>query len=230
MGEGDQEEPEYRLLRGAIARLTLTAPAAGGEPTVAAGLAGVLRDAHERALRSFEGLHVGPWGWPAGRGLVESGLPGSVRVVDAGAGVSPAPDRGWRSQLTWSQVDSRPLRALLDPLASLRPGPAFAPPSPTALAILAEERSTLAVTWPAGSLVVHARLEEHAASNLVYCALRGTPAGSAQPLAGALAESGLRLLALGPGLTGWVAGGDANATRTALGRIGRSLKELLRTP
>jgi hypothetical protein len=228
--EADLEEPEYRLLRAAIARLTLpSSPApAPGEPLTAAGLAGVLEDAHERALRSFEGLHTASWGRRAGRALVESGFPGPVRVLDAGAGISPAPDRRWRSRVTWSQIDSQPLRAILDPLASARPE--RVPPSPRALAILAEERSTLAVAWPAGSLVVHAHLEEHAAANSVYCALRGTPAGSTQPLERALAESGFRLLDLGPGPTGWVAGRDAPGTRTALGRIGRSLEGLLRTP
>ena len=78
--------------------------------------------------------------------------------------------------------------------------------------------------------MIHARLEEHAGANSIYCALRGDPPGSAQPLTGALTESGFRLLALGPGLTGWVAGGAGAATRVALGRIGQSLEGLLRTP
>jgi len=88
----------------------------------------------------------------------------------------------------------------------------------------------VAVTWPSGSLVVHARLEEHAASNVVYCALRGVPTGSAQPLAGALTDSGFRLFDLGPGPTGWMSGADATGTGAALGQIGRSLTGLLRTP
>ena len=225
------EEPEYRLLRAVIARLTVPSSATlpPRQPAAVADLAEVLQDAHERALRSFEGLHFRSWGRRAGCALVESGFPGPLRVVESGAGVSPAPDREWRSRVGWRQVDSRPLRALLEPLASSRPGRDLSPPSSTALAILAEEWSTLAVAWPAGALVIHARLEEHAAANSIYCALRGDPPGSAQPLAAALTQSGFRLLALGPGLTGWVAGGDEVGTRTALGRIGPSLEGLLRT-
>jgi hypothetical protein len=230
-GEGE-EEPEYRLLRAAISRLTLASITAGvrGKPMTAGGLAGVLQNAHERALRSFQGLHVRSWGRRAGRALVESGFPGSVHVVDVGAGVSPAADGGWASRVTWNRIASRPLRAMLDPQVDSRPGPALLAPSPMALALVAEERSTLAVTWPSGSLVVHARLEEYAASNVVYCALRGVPTGSAQPLAEALTDSGFRLFDLGPGLTGWMSGADATGTAAALRRIGGSLKRLLRTP
>ncbi len=227
---GGLEEPEYRLLRAAIGRLAppSSATLATGGSATAPSLAEVLQEAHERALRSFDSLHFRSWGRRAGCVVLESGFPGSLRVVEAGGGMSRAPDREWRSRVRWSQVRSRPLRALLEPLTPLGQGQTLAPPSPTALAILAEERSTLTVGWPEGALVIDARLEEHATANFVYCALRGESPGSAGALAGALTESGFHLQELGPGLTGWMGGGDATATRTALGRMGGSLEELLR--
>jgi hypothetical protein len=226
-----EEEPEYRLLRAAIRALALpsTATPKPGEPTDAPRLAEVLGDAHERALRSFEGLHFRSWGRRAGIALVGSGFPGPVRVVDAGGGVASAAGHDWRSGLGWDRIRSEPFRALLESLALSRTERLWTSPrpSPAALAILSEERSTVTVDWPKGALVLDARLGEHAAANSVYCALRGEPPGSAQPLARVVAESGFRLVGLGPGLTGWMAGRSREDTRNTLGRMGRCLEALL---
>jgi hypothetical protein len=225
-------EPEYRLLHAAIQRLALTAdatPAAGS--ATAPRLAVVVREAHERALRSFEDLHFRSWGRRAGLSLVGSGFPGPIRVVDSGGGVVGA-NRPWSSSVGWERVGSEPLRALLGPLALSDRGHSSSPPAPgpAALAILREGRSTVAVNWPTGTLLIDARLEDHAAANFVYCALRGEPTGCAEGLESALAESGFRRLELGPGLTGWMTGRTPDDTRDALGQMGRSLEALLLDP
>ncbi len=229
-GEHHLEEPEYRLLHAAIRRLALTAMTPGpGMPSTEPRLAEVVREAHERALRSFEDLHFRSWGRRVGRGLVGSGFPGPVRVVDTGGGVARA-NRDWGSQVAWEGVRSEPLRALLGPLAvSDRRHSAPPPgPGPVALAILGEGRSTVAIDWPTGALLVDARLEDHAAASFVYCALRGEPPGRTHELESILVESGFRRLELGPGPTSWMAGGTPGDTRDVLGRMGRSLEALLR--
>jgi hypothetical protein len=226
------EEPEYRLLREAIRRLALpSAPGeegSGGPGAEAPRLAEVVRDAHERALGSFEALHFRSWGRRAGVALEGTGFPGSVRVVDTGGGTAPA-DRGWGSGLGWDQIRSEPFRALLESMASppRERGATSARPSPAALAILSEERSTVGVEWPTGRVLIDANLEEHAADNFVYCALRGTPPGRAAPLRDALAESGFRRVDFGPGRTGWISGRDYDETRHVLVRLGHSLEGLL---
>lgn len=226
-------EPEYRLLRAAIQRLALTAdatPGAGSSPT-APRLVEVVQEAHDRALSSFEDLHFRSWGRRAGRSLVGSGFPGPIRVVDSGGGVVGA-HREWNSSVSWERVGSEPLRALLGPLAMSDPGHSSSPPGlvPAALAILREGRSTFAVNWPTGTLLVDARLEDQAAANFVYCAFRGEPTGCAEGLESALAESGFRRLELGTGLTGWITGRPPDDTRDVLGQMGRSLEALVLDP
>ena len=223
--EAHLEEPEYRLLRAAIQRLALTADTTPKGPR----LAEVLVDAHERALRSFADLHFRSWGRRAGTSLEGSGFPGLARVVDTGGGVVRS-DRDRGSRVAWDGVSSEPLRALLGPLAgSDRGQPARSSgPGPVALAMVGEGRSTVAVEWPTGALLVDARLDDHAAANFVYCALRGEPPGRSHELERTVVESGFYQLELGPGLTCWMAAGTRGDTRDALGRMGRSLEALLR--
>jgi len=228
-----QAEPEYRLLREAIKRVAPPSHAGAAQdsegPRGAPNLAEMLRGAHERALRSFSTLHFGSWGRPAGIALRGSGFPGSVRVVDAGGGTSPAGENGWRSGLSWERIRSGPFRALLEPLTPTdreRPSPPREP-RPAALVVLTEERATVHVGWRTGTLLVDACLGEHEPANTVYCALRGTPVGDAEPLREAIVESGFRLLDLGPGLTGWMPARDLEDTRRVLGRMGHSLGPLL---
>ena len=248
------EEPEYQALRAAIRRLALTAdPAPGSEssPTVPR-LAEVVQEAHERALRSFEGLHFRSWGRRAGSTLVGSGFPAPVRVVDSGGGVAPA-HRAWGSSVGWERVTSAPLRALLGPLVTSdrrRRSSASPEPGSFALAVLGAGRSTVALNWPTGALLVDARLEDHAVANFVYCALRtepasgrrtrsrhgdrvlgrGKPVRRAEGLERVLAQSGFRRLDLGVGTTGWMSGQTPDDTRDVLGRMGRSLETLLLDP
>ncbi len=228
-----QAEPEYRLLREAIKRVAPPMHAGAAQDSEggrgAPHLAEMLRGAHERALRSFGTLHFGSWGRRAGIALRGSGFPGSVRVVDAADGTFPAGENEWRSGLGWERIRSGPFRALLEPLASIdqkRRSPAREP-LPAALAILTEERATIHVEWRTGTLLVDACLGEHRPANTVFCALRGTPVGDAEPLREALVESGFRLLDLDPGLTGWMPVRDLEDTRRVLGRMGRSLGPLL---
>jgi hypothetical protein len=94
--------------------------------------------------------------------------------------------------------------------------------------MVGEGRSTVAVEWPTGALLVDARLDDHAAANFVYCALRGEPPGRSHELESTVVESGFYQLELGPGLTCWMAAGTRGDTRDALGRMGRSLEALLR--
>jgi hypothetical protein len=224
------EEPEYRLLRAAIRRLALTPdtmPGSASSPTVP-HLAEVVQEAHERALRSFEGLHFRSWGQRAGSTLVGSGFPAPVRVVDSGGGVAPA-HRAWGSSVGWERVDSAPLRALLGPLVTSDRRRSSVSPEPGsfALAVLGAGRSTVALNWPTGALLVDARLEDHAAANFVYCALRSTPMGRGEGLERVLTQSGFRQLDLGVGTTGWMSGQTPDDTRDVLGRMGRSLEALL---
>jgi phosphohistidine swiveling domain-containing protein len=228
-----QAEPEYRLLREAIKRVAPPSYVGAAQdsegPRGAPNLAEMLRGAHERALRSFGTLHFGSWGRRAGIALRGSGFPGSVRVVDAAGGTSPAGENEWRSGLGWERIRSGPFRALLEPLTPTdreRPSPPREP-HPAALAVLTEERATVHVVWRTGTLLVDACLGEHRPANTVYCALRGTPVGDAEPLREAVVESGFRLLDLGPGLTGWIHARDLEDTRRVLGRMGRSLGPLL---
>jgi hypothetical protein len=227
------EEPEYRLLHAAIQSLALTADTTSGpgsSPT-APRLAGLVQEAHERALQSFEGLHLRSWGRLAGLSLTGSGFPVPVRIVDSGGGVIPA-HREWGSRVGWERVGSEPLRALLGPLAGSDRGSSSSlpGPGPRALAVLGEGRSTVSVNWKAGGLLIDARLEDHAPANLVYCALRGEPPGRAEGLEAVLDESGFRRLQLGPGLTGWMTGRTPGDTRDVLGRIGECLEGLLPGP
>jgi phosphohistidine swiveling domain-containing protein len=231
-----QREPEYGLLREAIRRVA-PPPGAGvrydaGPDPVVSPLVGVLRAAHERALASFGALHFGPRGRRAGTDLRGALFPGSLRVVDAGGGTSPAGDHGWRPGVTWDRIRSQALRALLEPLSPAEPGPAPSPgrPAPAALAVLTEERATLHVEWPGGAVLVEASLGENPTANTVYCALRGTPVGDEEPMRRSVIESGFRLLDLGPGLTGWMRARDLEETRRILWRVGRSLGTLLAEP
>ena len=203
-GAGSSEEPEYRLLRAALAVLELSPrPPSPGAPR----LAEVVAEAHEGALQSFRDQHEESWGRRAGRALEGTGFPGPLRVV-GGDG-------------------SQPLQALLAPLAATGPGPA-APPHLAALAILEEERCFLSVHWRTGNLLVDARCGEHPPANGIYCALRGDPPGDTGPLEDAFGEARLRRLDLGPGWTGWRGGQDQAEMHDALGRLGRSLGALLR--
>ena len=233
---GHQSEPEYRLLREVIRQVA--PPSAAGATLESAGppgaspLARVLQRAHERALRSFDDLHFGPWGRRAGMVLRGSGFPGSIRVVDAGGGTSPAGDHGWRFGLAWDRILSEPLRVLLEPLTPPEGLPPQLPRErrPAALAVLTEERATVHVTWSAGSLLIEAGLGEHASANRVYCALRGTSIGDAASFREALIESGFRLLDLGPGVTGWVQGRGLEETSRVLEQVGRNLGRLVSGP
>jgi phosphohistidine swiveling domain-containing protein len=231
-----QREPEYGLLREVIRRVAPPPGVGVGDEAhpdpVASPLDEVLRAAHERALASFGALHVGPWGRRAGMVVRGTPFPGSLRVVDVGAGTSPAGDHAWRSRLTWERIRSRPLLALLEPLSPADPETASWPgrPPPTALAVLSEERATLHVEWRGGAALVEASLGEDPTANTVYCALRGTPVGEEQRLRRSVVESGFRLLDLGPGLTGWMRSRDLDETRRVLRRVGRSLGTLLTEP
>jgi phosphohistidine swiveling domain-containing protein len=228
-----QAEPEYRLLREAIRRVAPPSDAeAAPEPQGASPLAEVLRGAHERALASFGALHFGSWGRREGKTLRGAGFPGSVRVVDAGGGVSPPGEDDWRSGLAWQRVRSEPLRALLEPLtpADLEQSTRPRGSGPAALAVLAEERAVVHIQWPTGTLLIDAGLGEHVTANTIYCALRGTPVGDAGPLREAIVEAGFHLLDLGAGLTGWRPARELDDTRRVLGRMGQALGTLLSEP
>jgi pyruvate,water dikinase len=225
-----QAEPEYRLLREAIRRVVPPSDAgAAPEPQGASHLGEVLRGAHERALGSFGALHLGSWGRREGKALRGAGFPGSVRVVDAGGGVSPPCEHDWRSGLAWPRIRSEPFRALLEPLTPADPEQSTLPrgPGPAALAVLTEERAVVHVQWPTGTLLIDAGLGGHASANTIYCALRGTPVGDAEPFREAVVEAGFHVLDLGPGLTGWRPARELEDTRRVLGRMGRALGTLL---
>jgi len=233
-GGAHLEEPEYRLLHAAIRRLALTADPTPGPASSPTGprLAEVVQEAHERALRSFEGLHFRSWGRRAGRPLVGSGLPGPVRVVDVGGGTAPPGEGEWRSTLSWRRIRSSPLRALLEPppgTSEAGLAPSRGPQSAT-LAIITEEHATVDVAWTGGGLLVDACLGEHAAANFVYCTLRGDPPGSPESLRIAVTREGFRFFDLGKGLTVRLQGRDDEETRRTLGRLGGALGALLQGP
>jgi phosphohistidine swiveling domain-containing protein len=227
-----QAEPAYRLLRSAVAWV---APASSPSLTWAAAttdeaprLRDVLFLAHERALKSFESLRHGWWG-RSGVRLEGSGFPGSLRIVDVGAGTAPPRKREWFPRLAFERIRSEPFRVLLEPLAasrgerSLQRGTA-----PTALAVLTEESASVDIEWPEAMIVVDACLGDHAATNSVYCAFRSPRRAEApEPLRRAFRESGFRLLDVGTGLTGWVVGRVREETEHALRRLGRALVEIL---
>jgi hypothetical protein len=229
----DREEPEYRLLREVLERVSLGAAPGdvGSSPPPAEGLGRVVAEAHEEALRSFEALRPGTWGRRTGRPLRGAGFPGSVRVVDAGGGAAPPGTGGWRPDLEWAAVRSAPLRALLEPLAGSSPRESLRPERrPDALAVLTGESATFDVRWPRGSLFLDACLGDHAEANVVYVALRGgLPAGT-PVLEDVVASEGFRLVSLAPGLTAWIAGHGPEETRRALGRLGEALPALVSEP
>ena len=115
-------------------------PGSARAPT-APRLAEVVQEAHERALRSFEDLHFRSWGRRAGMSPGGVGFPGPGPSRRLGRGRGPAPTASGAPGWAGSRVGSRPLRALLGPLAPV--GPRAAPrrhrARPVALAILGEE-------------------------------------------------------------------------------------------
>ncbi len=228
-GGAHPEEPEYRLLRAAIRLLALTGDTTPGRGSSPMGprLAEVVREAHERALRSFEGLRCESWGRHAGRSLVGSGFPAPVRVVDVGGGTASAGESEWRPRLDWHRVRSAPLRVLLE---GAHASGGTSGRGAHALAVVTEEHATVDVGWPEGILLVDAGLGEHAAANGVYCALREASSRSGEPVRAVVAREGFRRLDLGPGLTAWLQGRGPEESRRALGRLGGAVGALLREP
>jgi hypothetical protein len=220
------QEPEYRLLHGAVQRLaladeTMSRPRHSREPR----LAGVVRDAHEGALRSMERLRLESWGRRAGRPLMGTSLPGRVRVVDVGGGAAPPGERVWRSRLEWSRIRSAPLRAL----AEAASGVGRECPGAHALAVVSEEHATVDLAWPGGAFLIDACLGEHAAGNLVYCALRGGSTQGGVAVGRIVDDEGFSRPGLGPGLTAWVRGRGYEESRRALRRLGGAMSTLVGT-
>jgi hypothetical protein len=214
------QEPEYRLLHGAMQRLALadeamSRPGDSREPR----LAEVVREAHEGALRSMERLRFESWGRRAGRPLMGTSLPGRVRVVDVGGGAAPPGERAWRPRVEWSRIRSAPLRAL----AWAAPGVGKECPGAQTLAIVSEEHATVDLAWAGGAFLVDACLGEHAAGNLVYCALRGGSTRAGVAVRTVIDDEGFRRLDLGPGLTAWMRGRGYEESRRALRRLGRAM-------
>ncbi|MBW2262731.1 MAG: hypothetical protein JRG91_12220 [Deltaproteobacteria bacterium] len=227
-----QTELAYRLLRSAVDWVAPPSSPSVAWATAttdeAPRLRDVLRLAHERALRSFEGLRHGWWG-RSGVLLEGSGFPGSIRIVDVGGGTSSPGKRQWFPRLAFDGVRSEPFRALLEPFAatrgarSLRGGGA-----PATLAVLTEEAANVDIEWSGTAILIDARLGDHAPANSVYCAFRSPQRTEPpEPLRRALSESGFRLLDVGNGLTGWAVGRVHEETERVLRRLGRALVEIL---
>ncbi len=224
---GFQGEPEYRLLRRAIWHL---APfhTEGDDPPPSEGaprLFDVVAAAHERALRSFEGLRLGSWGRWAGAPLRGVSFPAPIRVVDAGGGVAPADGGSESGPVEWRRICSDPLRALLASFAGEAAVAASRGSVPAhVLAVLTEERVALDVARGGHTLLVDACLGEHAWANYVYCVFRGPQRDPAPgPVTDAVTRGGFRRLALGSGLTAWVSGRSQPETRRLLGELGGSV-------
>jgi hypothetical protein len=222
-GPAQPGEAEYRLLRTAIRWLALAADPTARGPSPR--LLDVVREAHERALRSFHELHFESWGRRAGRPLVGTVFPGSVRLVDAGGGAAPPGESEWHRRQAWERVRSAPLRALLgsEPVRGASPSRTREWRLAT-LAVVTAEQATVHVAGPQATVLVDACLGDHAAANVVYCALRGDGPSLENSLRPIVVEEGFRLLDLGSGLTAWLEGRGHRDSRRVLRRLGSALQ------
>jgi hypothetical protein len=119
--------------------------------------------------------------------------------------------------VNWGRIRSAPLRAL----ARATPGQEY--PGAHVLAVVSEEHATVDLAWTEGSFLVDACLGEHAAGNLVYCALRGGSPSAGVTVEAVINDEGFSRLGLGPGLTAWVRGRSYEESRRALRRLGEAM-------
>jgi phosphohistidine swiveling domain-containing protein len=185
----------------------------------------LVQEAHSAALRSFESIAEGGWGTRTGTPLVETGWPGTLRIVDVGGGTDRTGRGVWPGGLDAQRLRCLPLLVFLEPFGRGRNDRGRrADERASGLAMVAEDSLTLHVQWPGGSMVMDARLSEYPGSNTIYCAFG--PGGRVVST-GVLASLGFRRVELGPDRATWLLGREYEETRRGLHGLARELARLL---
>ncbi len=236
---GDEEEPEYKILR-ELRRLMFSLTL--NEDSLPASELGDCRTLHDLVHLAHELAGEAHFELTAGlRDLrnrsqaLQTGLDIPFYVIDVGDGLAPS-DSGVEG-LQPAQIQSLPLRTFLlgidkvcrDGLAG---GHVAVLPSADVLATITEEHANMVIRQPTGFDIVDSMIGDSKESNYIYCRFSAAAGGNAnQVMRGAVAREILSRLDFATARTsraavGWLGGiprSDMEERLTIIGRLGAQL-------